>query len=101
MRSILSSEGYKRRAVGICNLEAPPNMRTRGRFSGSTLDNSNFGGPSFAEGDVDLSGAGRSLAQWRKWGYRADLAWAFCSERLHHVSVCLAAAPVPRTDARP
>lgn len=34
-------------------------MRKWARFSGNALDNSNLGGPQFAEGDVELRGARR------------------------------------------
>lgn len=84
-----------------CNLEAPLSMSIWGRYSGSALDNSNFGGPQLAEGDVDLSEAGRSRALPRKWVCWGQLVCGLCSYRLHHVSVCPQPSPILRPTARP
>ncbi|XP_053070811.1 ubiquitin-fold modifier 1 [Acinonyx jubatus] len=61
-------QGVKRTHEDVTR--APPSTRNRSPFSGSALDNSIFGGPRLAEGDVVLSGAVATAPPRRKWDTR-------------------------------
>lgn len=53
-------------------MEVPSSTSNRDLFSGNALDNSTFGGPRFAEGDVALNGEVAAAPPRRKWDTGRD-----------------------------
>jgi hypothetical protein len=93
--SVLLPQIYKCKISIVCNLEAPSSLSVRAQFFGTSQDSYNSGGPQFAEGDVELSGAGpRRFLAALGVGFLVEVGTSCLSLPHHHVSVCLSTAPI-------